>query len=289
MAQPTGLEPDAYPIIAFMLHLSRTVRFCLDEGDDPAPPRHNGHAGWPPMRGLGRYYELHVHCVGQADPQTGYFINIRQIDQAFARHALPLLQAAVRRSPSHAALGTLMQQLFDALQPALLHAVAQLRLQLTPFYSLTIEKDRMSALTIRQQFDFSAAHRLHVPTLSEEENRTIFGKCNNPAGHGHNYQLEVAVEAPIGDDGQVIRVEQLDALVDEAVIQHLDHKHLNLDVPEFAQLNPTVENIAKVIFGMLRDRVTELGVSLREVSVWETPKTVCTYRGEAVEAADQPA
>lgn len=270
-----------------MLHLRRTVRFCLDDSDAPTPPRHNGHAGWPPMRGLGRYYEIQIHCIGKADPVTGYFINIREIDQAFAQHALPVLRQAVGNRPAEAPLGTLLQRVLEALQPPLNHTVASLCLQLTPFYSLAIRSDQMRHVTMRQQFDFSAAHRLHVPHLSDEENRRIFGKCNNPAGHGHNYQLEVAVEAPIGPDGRVVELEKLDALVDGVVIQKLDHKHLNMDVPEFAQLNPTVENIARVIFELLETAVGELGVRLAEVSVWETPKTVCTYRGER-EAVTSP-
>src|SRR5439155_1357341 len=113
---------------------------------------------------------------------------------------------------------------------------------------------------------------------SEQKNREIFGKCNNPSGHGHNYRLEVAVTAPIGPEGQVIEVERLDRLVEDAVVQKLDHKHLNVDVPEFAKLNPTVENIAAVIHGWLKPRAGEIGVKLHEVSLWETEKTVCTYR-----------
>jgi 6-pyruvoyltetrahydropterin/6-carboxytetrahydropterin synthase len=173
-----------------------------------------------------------------------------------------------------------MRQLVRRLAPALRHSIASLTLELTPFYSLTLRSGDMNRVTVRQQFDFSAAHRLHVPTLSDEENRALFGKCNNPAGHGHNYRLEVAVGAPIADDGSVLPVEAIDQLVDETVIRHLDHKHLNLDVPQFAQLNPSIENIARVIYDMLRDAVGQLHVTLEEVSVWETEKTVCTYRGE---------
>jgi len=275
-------EAAAAPIIAGMVHLRRTVRFCLNdprEAEAGDTERHNGFAGWPPMRGLGRYYQLHVHCAGEPDAQTGYLINIKEVDRAFAGTGLPYLQQLLA-SGQPVALGRAITTLLERLQTALGGTIRSLRWDMTPFYNLTLGSDDMDAVVMRQQFDFSAAHRLHVPELSEEENRRLFGKCNNPAGHGHNYRLEVAVRAPIDAQGDVISVDALDALVDEAVIQKLDHKNLNVDVPAFAQLNPSVENIAKVIHGMLGSRVAQLGVTLQEVSVWETDKTVCTYRGD---------
>ena len=129
--------------------------------------------------------------------------------------------------------------------------------------------------------EFSAAHRLHVPTLSDQQNRDTFGKCNNPAGHGHNYQFEVVVKSPIDPAGQTLPIQQLDAVVDQHAVQLLDHKHLNIDVPQFAHRNPSVENIVQVIWDMLADPIAALapGTTLDELSVWETSKTVCTYRG----------
>lgn len=269
-----------------MLELARTVRFCLAEPDAPVGPRHNAYSAWPAMRGLGRYYALRVVCRGEADALTGYFINITDIDRAVRDHVLPVLSrllARARTSPGGAGdapMGEVMRQLALALPPPIATSLLRLGLELTPFHSLHIETADMSHVVLRQQFEFSAAHRLHVPTLGEEENRRIFGKCNNPAGHGHNYRLEVAVRTPIDDQGRALNVEALDALVDEVAVQRLDHKHLNHDVPEFAGLNPSVENIARVIHGMLTGPLrSRLGAALEEVSVWETEKTVCTYRG----------
>jgi 6-pyruvoyltetrahydropterin/6-carboxytetrahydropterin synthase len=139
----------------------------------------------------------------------------------------------------------------------------------------------MDHVIIRQQYEFAAAHRLHVSGLSDEENRRVFGKCNNPSGHGHNYRVEVAIRAPIDAQGHVLPVEKLDATVDAHVIQKLDHKHLNIDVPRFADLNPSVESITREIYHMLQPGVRELGAVLEEVRVWETSKTVCAYRGES--------
>lgn len=251
-------------------------------------PRDNGFAGWPAMRSLGRYYELIVRCIGDADPVTGYFINITHIDAAVRQFVFPLFGRALRDHRDSAAvpMGALMRAAFDALRSPLNNTVSRVALQLTPYHAIEIESHDMSRVIIRQQFEFSAAHRLHVPTLSDEENRRVFGKCNNPAGHGHNYRVEVAVAASIDASGQAVRVEKLDAVVEKAAVVKLDHKHLNVDVVEFRDkslggggLNPSVENIAKVVHGWLAPALADAGMRLDEVSVWETSKTVCTYRG----------
>ena len=278
-------------IIAPMVELSRTVRFCLDP--DPAAwdrPRHNGFAGWPPMRGLGRYYQLIVLARGEPDPQTGYFMDIRHMDAAVRRHALPVALDALRADSADGhgvAIGTLMDRMFQALDPALDHTLIELALALTPFLHVAQRRDDVGCVLIRHRYEFAAAHRLHVPQLDDEANRRIFGKCNNPAGHGHNYELEVAVRVPVTPRGDVLSAGELDALVDRCVLQKLDHKHLNVDVPQFEGVNPSVENIARIIFEMLDPHVPSLDghgtgrAELDSVSVWETPKTVCTYRRPA--------
>ncbi len=268
-------------MIAFMLELRRTVRFSLGGGIE-GRPRHNTFSAWPAMRGLGRYYELTVACRGEADPTTGYLINIKHIDDAVREHVLPQLErltSAPGANPIDLAMGEVMRMVLHRLQQPLEGTVVQVTLVLSPFLNLTLEADPMDSVLIRQQYEFSAAHRLHVTTLSDEENQTIFGKCNNPAGHGHNYRVEVAARAPIDAHGRTIEPQTLDAVVDRHAIQRLDHKHLNTDVPEFADLNPSVENISKVIWNMLRQPVRGMKAELEEVSVWETGKTVCVYSG----------
>jgi len=306
-----------------VVNLTRTVRFCLDGhatvNRSAAGGKHNSFSAWPAMRGLGRYYELHVRCRGEVDPATGYFINIKHIDAAVRASIVPFLDGLLAEGgvgpggtdkdgsaalsvsdgpgdssltssadsacqchpgPDDQPMGDLMRQMMKLLQPALKNTVVDLRFQFTPFHSLSIRSETMGHVLIRQQFEFSAAHRLHVPALSDDENRAAFGKCNNPSGHGHNYRVEVCVRAPIDPQGRLPRVEELDELVDRSVIQKLDHKHLNIDVPQFAKVNPSVENIAMVIHEMLTPALPALGVELDEVSVWETGKTMCTYRGK---------
>ncbi|RME41388.1 MAG: 6-carboxytetrahydropterin synthase [Planctomycetota bacterium] len=135
---------------------------------------------------------------------------------------------------------------------------------------------------LTRAFEFSAAHRLWSETLSDEENLRIFGKCSNPHGHGHNYVLEVTVGGtPDEVTGTLIGPPELDRVVRERVIDPFDHKNLNVEVPEFCTINPSVENIARVIW----DRLVEvLGPQrLARVRVWETAKTYAEYAGDTKE------
>lgn len=115
---------------------------------------------------------------------------------------------------------------------------------------------------------FNAAHRLFNPAWTDEKNNEVFGKCANPNYHGHNYDLEVKVTGiPDAATGYVIDMKDLSGLIENEVIQLLDHKNLNLDVREFANLNPTAENIVVVIYNLLRSKLNadmELQVRLYE-------------------------
>jgi 6-pyruvoyltetrahydropterin/6-carboxytetrahydropterin synthase len=123
---------------------------------------------------------------------------------------------------------------------------------------------------------FNAAHRLHNQMLSADENQKLFGKCNLPNYHGHNYELIVKVVGEIDPKtGYVIDTKILSDLVNEHVISKFDHKNLNLDVPEFKHLNPTAENIAIVIFNILRSLLSEqLTLQIR---LYETPRNFVEY------------
>lgn len=265
-----------------MIELARTVRFCVNPLARRATAREgrprNTFAAWPSMAGLGAYYELTVTCRGEPDPTTGYMMNITAIDAAVRDHAIGLIEQAAIDRPG-VEPGALLRELIEALQPALERSVARVRWHLTPFYSVTMEADDMSRVLIRQQFEFAAAHRLHCPELSEAENRRTFGKCNNPNGHGHNYRLEVAVAAPVASDGSPggFTVRELEAVVGETIVDRFDHTHLNMDCPEFQDLNPSVENIARVFHGLLEPAVARAGAELAAVTVWETEKTSSTY------------
>ena len=123
---------------------------------------------------------------------------------------------------------------------------------------------------------FNAAHRLHQPDWSEEKNREVFGKCNNPSYHGHNYELIVKVTGePDLLTGYVMDLKVLSDLIKEKVLNRFDHKNLNLDTEEFKNLNPTAENISIVIYELLRPHISEdKDVQIR---LYETPRNFVEY------------
>ncbi|KAA3619057.1 MAG: 6-carboxytetrahydropterin synthase [Flavobacterium sp.] len=134
------------------------------------------------------------------------------------------------------------------------------------------------SLTVYRKAHFNAAHRLYRKDWSDEKNEEIFGKCNNPHYHGHNYELEVGVTGEVDPEtGYLIDIKVLKDLIREEIEDAFDHKNLNLEVPEFSNLNPTAENIAKVIWDKLRPRLDskfELSVKL-----YETPRNFVLYTG----------
>lgn len=126
-------------------------------------------------------------------------------------------------------------------------------------------------LHLWRRYRFAASHRLHSAQLDEEENRRVYGKCNNPYGHGHNYVVEVAVSGPVDSStGMIANLSDLDAFVDSEVIEPYDHKYLNEEIAEFRENVPTTENICIEIFNRLcrfprarleRVRVEETGLN----------------------------
>ena len=122
--------------------------------------------------------------------------------------------------------------------------------------------------TVCRKIGFNAAHRLHVQDWDAETNTKVFGKCNNPNFHGHNYVLEVKVKGEIDPlSGYVLDMKILRDLVEKEIVEKFDHKNLNLDTSEFKNLNPTAENIAKVIYNKLITKIEhsqELTIILHE-------------------------
>lgn len=132
--------------------------------------------------------------------------------------------------------------------------------------------------TISRKAHFNAAHRLYRKDWSMEQNDTVFGKCNNPNFHGHNYELIVSVTGEISPEtGFVMDVKVLADLIKLHIEDEFDHKNLNLDVTDFENLNPTAENIAVVIWQKLRNHI-EIKYDL-EVVLYETPRNYVTYSG----------
>jgi 6-pyruvoyltetrahydropterin/6-carboxytetrahydropterin synthase len=131
---------------------------------------------------------------------------------------------------------------------------------------------------LTRRYQFSAAHRLHSPALSEEDNRKVFGKCNNPNGHGHNYTVEVTVRGSIHPEtGMVTNLDQLDRVVDERVIRRFDHQHLNYD-KAFAETVTTGENLVILLWQLLENALPD--GTLDRIGLVETRDNYFEYSGE---------
>ncbi|MCC6422927.1 MAG: 6-carboxytetrahydropterin synthase [Phycisphaerales bacterium] len=260
-----------------MFQLTREVRFAVNDGPDkPADGPTNGFGGYPTIRGLGRYFELRVTLEGALDPQSGYLRNIREIDSVVRQRAIPLVRGQLEsgRATGEAMVTRWADELADAWPGAKL---ARLELGLSPQFSVVAVLSELPMIQVSQMFEFSAAHRLHNPALSGDENLRLYGKCNNPHGHGHNYEIKVTMRGEPDENGLLIDTVRFERLVKQNVIDKFDHKHLNIEVNEFLNLIPTVENIAKVVYQLLRPAFAGEGVQLSSVTVWETPKTWCEY------------
>jgi 6-pyruvoyltetrahydropterin/6-carboxytetrahydropterin synthase len=134
----------------------------------------------------------------------------------------------------------------------------------------------MNKVAVFRKEHFNAAHRLNNPVWDAEKNQRVFGKCNNPSYHGHNYELIVKVTGvPDEATGYVIDMKELSDLVKETVLVKFDHKNLNLDTEEFRNLNPSAENIVKVIYNLLRPKINaEHDLQLR---LYETERNFVEY------------
>jgi 6-pyruvoyltetrahydropterin/6-carboxytetrahydropterin synthase len=133
-------------------------------------------------------------------------------------------------------------------------------------------------MRVCRRSNFNAAHRLYRPEWSDEKNQAIFGKCNNPNFHGHNYTLEVWIEGEIDPEtGYVIDLKIVKDLVKQEIEERFDHRNLNLDCPEFENVIPTAENIAVVCYNLLRDKIaSEFKLTIR---LWETENNIVEYNG----------
>ena len=129
---------------------------------------------------------------------------------------------------------------------------------------------RSEQVRITRVVRFSAAHRYHSDQLSDAENQRVFGKCNRVHGHGHDYRVEVAVEGAVDPiTGMVMNLATLDDVLQAEIVQPLDHSFLNFDVPYFARVVPTCENLALYVLKQVRVRLESVGMRLAAVRVWE--------------------
>lgn len=255
-------------------------------GTDAAPQPHVPHDAVSLRSGqicsdqLGAHVACTVSVDGSPHPVSGYVISIGDIDVA-VRRVLPTLLVPALWPPSGRTTSSagdavmLLRTLADRVREALQRPIAAIRLHVNPFDSYAWEAHMPDTVLLTAQIECAAAHRLHARELDAEANRALFGKCNNPNGHGHNYRVEATVAVALADPHRMgmLRLAQLLA---EHVERRIDHRHLNLDVPEFAHTIPSVEHIAAACRTWLEGPVRQSGGRLVRVTVWETEKTSAT-------------
>ncbi len=136
----------------------------------------------------------------------------------------------------------------------------------------------MPNVTITKRMLFNAAHRVHNPALSDAENAALFGKCNNPNWHGHNYMLDVSITGPVDEKtGYVIDLRALKAIIEREVVDKVDHKNFNLEVDFMRNVIPTTENIVVAMWRVLEPAIGP--ARLTRLVLWETPNNYAEYDG----------
>lgn len=249
---------------------------------DPAWNR----ATYGPLTNIhGHNYTVDVTVCGELDPVTGIVVNLvdvkewlRSAVEPFENEYVDVFTPVMEgRQPSTENLATLLwRRLASHVEgtPARLHLVRVA--ESDEIWSEYLGKDEMVYVT--RVYDFSAAHRLYAAGLSDEENFAVFGKCSRAGGHGHNYILEITVKGHTdAETGFAYPLDRLDEVVNAQVLDPMDHRNLNTDIPEFARLNPTSENLAVVIWNRLSPHV---GPALHKIKVHETLRNSFEYLGE---------
>jgi len=253
------------------MQITRELRIFLRSGT-AQEKCHNTWSGWNCGMEIAPWIGLRLTVEGPVSKETGYLCDIRTLDNAIRETVQELTrQETASGEPRYDSLAS---RIFRSIPSRLPPPISPVRLELavSPQLSLTVTSEYPAMILWTQQSEFSASHRLHCPDLSDEENRQLFGKCNNPAGHGHNYVVQITLRCETANGKmKEFSPQQFEQLISESVIQRLDHKNLNIDLPEFAGLNPSVENIASLIWAWLENKFQPN--QLHNVRVYETPKT----------------
>jgi 6-pyruvoyltetrahydropterin/6-carboxytetrahydropterin synthase len=246
---------------------------------------------WASKWGHGHNYVVEATVAGEIDAVTGMVVNITDVDRVLKERVVgPLGDRHLTYDVAHFAstpptLENIARFIAGEIRSHFDSPVARLaRLTLWEMPTLWVSLDtgkNEPMIGLTRAIDFAASHRLHALGLSDGDNRSLFGKCDNPNGHGHNYGVEVTVVGtPDPVTGMIVDLAALDAVLDREVMARFDHKHLNLDVPDFKDLNPTSENVTKVIWDHLENAIPA-PARLYRVVVRETERNYFEYYGAA--------
>lgn len=264
-----------------MHRLTRHVRFSVNPFLADGGEGSNSFSSKPCGEGLAIFLELCVELVGEIDGDTGFVVNVVDIDKEVRASAAPVFAERIRaeygagRHIGPAVIAELLSAAWGKLADKFGRAkLRSLGVKLNPYRKLSIESEDGTMVYFSEKFEFAATHKLWNDAFTEQQNFAVFGKCANPTGHGHNYVVEVTVKTAAGAE---VRIGDFERMVDDEFIKLVDHKNLNVDVEKFASTNPTVENIAVFAWARLDGKFGE--AKLHCITVWETDKTCCSYYG----------
>ena len=265
-----------------MHKLARRVRFSVNPFLSEEMLGSNSFASKPAGDGLSVFLELSIEVAGDVEPSTGFVVNVSDIDKNARQFVVPIFAERIKadfQQGKHIGLCDIAEllrsawsQLADKFGKARL---CKLSLKLNPFREIAIESKDFTMTYFSEKFEFAATHKLWNDSFSQQRNFEVFGKCANPAGHGHNYVVEVTIKKLSG--GNEFCIGDFEKIVHEELIRIIDHKNLNIDVAEFERNNPTVENIATFVWNKLAGKFGE--ATLHCITVWETDRTYCSYYG----------
>ncbi|MFA5293552.1 MAG: 6-carboxytetrahydropterin synthase [Phycisphaerae bacterium] len=267
-----------------MHKLSRQVRFAVDPFAKSAITGANSYCAKPTAQGLAFYFSLWVELKGSANKDTGFVVNVSNIDKIVREKAVGIFNDFVKNHPnsSFEQIGQLLGKVWQKIEKDFLPAkISGLAVELMPARKLGIKERSGKMLYFSEKFEFSASHTLWNKKFSDSENFKIFGKCANLAGHGHNYIVEVTIKKTGLAPGPVpggVNAGDFERIVDKHFIDVVDHKNLDTDVKHFKKVNPTVENIAEFAFGSLRNKFKPFKLDC--VTVWENDRTFCSFRAD---------
>lgn len=266
-----------------MMHtLGRQIRFSIDPFSDQLLNGANPYSSRPLTEGVGVNLALWVELTCQLDSETGFVVNVSEIDNMVRRDVIPLFVSifkddfSCRKMPSLVTCARILRQSWEKIESAFRPiAAGQLRLDLSPFRQIAIQAKEANMFIYTEKFEFSAMHQLWNDNFSSEKNFELFGKCANLSGHGHNYVLEVSVERP-EDSQEPNWTQEFQEDVKKHFIECVDHKNLNVDVPGLENVNPTVENLSFFAWERLDGQLRNS--KLQKILIWENDRTYCSYQ-----------
>jgi 6-pyruvoyltetrahydropterin/6-carboxytetrahydropterin synthase len=265
-----------------MVRLARQVRFSINPFRDQDADGANAYASRPAGEGLALFLELTIELVGPVASDTGFVVNVTDMDRIARQFAVPVFARGIRqpyRRGCPIGLDRIVQMLrqcaselagrFGAAE------VDRLILNLNPYRKLTMDAKEPHVLHFSEKFEFAAMHKLWNDAFSDERNFEVFGKCAHPTGHGHNYVVDVSVSVAV--DAADFETGRFQQTVETELISLLDHKNLNADLDDFREAIPTVENLATFAWRRLVGKFDP--ARLHSVTIWESDRTYCTCTG----------